>query len=377
MIAENPGFLLWIATTVGLCWILPGRALPFVLVATCGAYLVAYSPWSLLALAMVTACCGLTLIYGKGRHGYVLASIAFSCALFIAYRAFRPSSGLNEDVALLGFAFYILRAIHILLESYSGRLKTPGWAELICWLWFLPTLQVGPIHRFQPFQRDLVRRRWDADLFAKGLQRILFGFLKIVFLANYLVGRNLSGALNGMDPGSWWYHYLDSLKYGLILYFKFAGYSDIAIGFSLLIGFRVMENFNYPFLAQDISDFWRRWHISLSSWCRDYVYMPVFAMTRIPAVAAVATMLVLGLWHEVSVRYLLWGLWHGVGIAVCQQWQRSSTARVFNSGLLGKIWSPLAAFVTLNFVILSFVITSAASLADMWQRWRVLLWISP
>ena len=261
MIAENPGFLLWMATTVGLCWILPRRALPFVLVATCGAYLAAYSPWSLLALAMVTACCGLTLINGKGRHGYVLASIAFSCALFIAYRAFRPSSGLNEDLALLGFAFYILRAIHILLESYSGRLKTPGWAELICWLWFLPTLQVGPIHRFQPFQRDLVRRRWDADLFANGLQRILFGFLKIVFLANYLVGRNFSGTLNGMDPSSWWYHYLDSLRYGLILYFKFAGYSDIAIGFSLLIGFRVMENFNYPFLAKDISDFWRRWHI--------------------------------------------------------------------------------------------------------------------
>ena len=138
-----------------------------------------------------------------------------------------------------------------------------------------------------------------------------------------------------------------------------------------------MENFNFPFLARDISDFWRRWHISLSSWCRDYVYLPVFSITRIPAIAAIATMLVLGLWHELSWRYLLWGLWHGIGIAVCQQWQRTNTAVLVNSGVSGKIWAPIALFVTLNFVIFSFVITSADSIPEMMQRWRTLLWLLP
>jgi len=377
LIAENPWFLVWMAATVVVCWALPRRALPLSLLASCSIYLAAYSPWSLLALTIVTACTGLALINGKGRHAYVLAAVALSALLFIAYRAFRPTSESDSDFALLGFAFYVLRAIHVLLDSYSGKLKAPGWAELISWLWFLPTLPVGPINRFQPFQLDLMRRRWDAELFASGLQRILWGYLKIVFVANYLVGGKFSSWLHSMDQSTWSYNYLDSLRYGLDLYFKFAGYSDIAIGFSLLLGFRVMENFNFPFLARDISDFWRRWHISLSSWCRDYVYMPIFAVTRAPAIAALATMLVLGLWHEVSARYLLWGLWHGVGIAICQQWQRSATAKTVNSGLSGKLWSPISGFITINFVILSFVITGAPSLADMWQRWKILLWISP
>src|SRR5690606_22484260 len=98
------------------------------------------------------------------------------------------------------------------------------------------------------------------------------------------------------------------------LYFKFSGYSDIAIGVSRLLGFRVMENFHYPFIAQNIGDFWKRWHISLSSWCRDYAYMPVWSRLRNGALAALASMLILGLWHELSWRYLAWGLYHGAGI---------------------------------------------------------------
>jgi len=373
VIAENPFFLLWIAAVVVSGWLFPQRWLPAVLASSCGIFLFIYSPWSLVTLAGITLIVGLTIIHGNGHRTVLLGAIAASCLILVAYRAIFQHQGIADQALLLGFAFYILRAIHILLDDYMGRLNRPGWIELVSWLWFLPTLQVGPIHRFQPFQRELQRRRWDSTLFAQGLLRIMWGFFKIIVLANYLVDVKFVYWLNSLDQQGWWFNYLDTLRYGMNLYFKFAGYSDIAIGFSLLLGFRVMENFNFPFLARDISDFWRRWHISLSSWCRDYVYLPVFSITRVPAIAAVATMLVLGLWHELSWRYLLWGLWHGIGIAVCQQWQRSHAAVQVNSGISGKIWAPIALFITLNFVILSFVITSADSIPEMMQRWRTLL----
>lgn len=377
MIAEEPLFLLWVVLTVAISWAIPNRLIPVSLSLICAAYLGFYSPLSLVALMAVTLVAGLALISFKGRHGFVLSAIVMCCLIFVGYRLSSTTSELLYGVGLLGFAFYILRAIHILVESYTGRLAEPGWRELFVYLWFLPTLQVGPIHRFQPFQRDLFRRRWDSQVFSRGMQRMLWGYAKIVVLANYVVNNKYDAWVSSFHYDSWLYHYLDTLQYGLSLYFTFAGYSDIAIGFALLLGFRIMENFNFPFLAQNISDFWRRWHISLSSWCRDYVYMPVFSLTRVPALAAIATMLVLGLWHELSLRYLLWGIWHGVGIAICQRWQRSETASRLNTGPFAKAWAPLAAFITLNFVILSFVITGADSIAEMRDRWQVLLGMTP
>ena len=377
MTVENPQFLLWVALTVLVSWVMPRRQLPALLSLSCAGFLGIYAPISLLSLTGITLVVGLALINGKGRHGLVLSAIAICGAVFVGYRLWSAAPEELGVIGLLGFAFYVLRAIHLLLESYSGRLVALSWQELIAYLWFLPTLQVGPIHRFQPFQRDLFRRRWDSEAFSQGLRRILWGYVKIVVLANYLVNNKYASWIGALDPDSWWYHYLDTLQYGLNLYFKFAGYSDIAIGFALMLGFRVMENFNFPYLARDISDFWRRWHISLSSWCRDYVYMPVFSITRVPALAAIATMLVLGLWHELSLRYLLWGIWHGAGIAICQRWQRSEAAQSLNKGPLAAVWAPFAAFVTLNFVILSFVITGAESISAMLDRWQVLLGIAP
>jgi len=355
----------------------PNRLLPAAWFLLCALYLAIYSPVSLLALGLVSVIAGLALITGKGRHGLVLAAVAACVLLFVSYRAMSAGTDLVDTLGVLGFAYYVLRVIHVLLEAYAGRLPAMRWKDLINYLWFLPTLQVGPIHRYPAFHRDLFRRRWDNEIFARGMQRILWGYAKIVILANYLVNDKLANWVSSLDNGSWWFHYLDTLQYGLNLYFKFAGYSDIAIGFSLLIGFRVIENFNFPYLARDIADFWRRWHISLSSWCRDYVYTPVFSVTRVPALAAIATMLVLGLWHELSLRYLLWGIWHGVGIALCQKWKRSNAATAMNEGILGMVWAPVALFITLNFVILSFVITGADTIPEMMDRWRVLLLINP
>jgi D-alanyl-lipoteichoic acid acyltransferase DltB (MBOAT superfamily) len=167
--------------------------------------------------------------------------------------------------------------------------------------------------------------------------------------------------------------YLDCFRYGLNLYLQFAGFSDVAIGFGLLLGFRIAENFRSPFLAPNIAEFWRRWHITLSSWCRDYVYMPVAASTRRPVPAILAAMLVLGLWHELSPRFLAWGLYHGAGIAVFRVFDRARPAlRVTRSQTGRLLVKGLAVFLTLNFVMLSFVITKERGLGAAFGVYKVM-----
>ncbi len=264
----------------------------------------------------------------------------------------------------LGAAFYTLRAIHYLLASVQHQLPSHRLADYLRYMFFPPALLIGPIQRFTEFEREARRCRFDWHYFSAGLERLLFGYAKIVLLANYLVAGKLAYWI-GLLPEGAMQSYLSCLEYGLNLYFKFAGYSDIAIGFALLLGVRLPENFNFPFLAQNIGEFWKRWHISVSTWCRDHVNYPLYARFRSPAIAAIAAMLVLGLWHETSARYLLWGAYHGVGIMIWQRWRAVE---------LPVIWVPnrhvgmfISWLVTFNFVIIGFAITSAPDVTHAMQ----------
>ena len=212
-------------------------------------------------------------------------------------------------------------------------------------------------------------------MFSLGMERILYGYVKIVFIANFLVNRELADfILVNPGMGDALVEYLLCLKYGLNLYFQFAGYSDIAIGFALLLGFRVEENFHFPFLAVNINDFWKRWHMTLSSWCRDYIYISIRAFRGNAALAVILAMLVLGIWHELSWRYIIWGLYHGVGIALWQgfQWMKSRFSHPF-AGNMGMPGTLLAWLLTMNFVILGFAITRAPDLESAWRALRTIL----
>ena len=173
---------------------------------------------------------------------------------------------------------------------------------------FFPTITIGPINRFEDFLRSERRLRWDNAQFAKGLERILYGYAKVVILANWLIGVQLLPLINQVAPESPAVSLLlDSASYGFLLYFTFAGFSDIAIGLSFLFGYQVGENFNRPFLKPNIGEFWQSWHMSLSAWCRQYVFLPMYTKTRNLAIAMVSAMMTLGLWHEFSFRFLLLG----------------------------------------------------------------------
>ena len=371
--SEQPIFLIWLGAVVAGSWLVPARWVGTFLAIASGMFLAIYAPWSLLTLFVITLLCGLAIRHADSYSAAIPSVIALFIGFFLLYRFLNQQTDVLVGITLLGMAFYILRATHLLIECYAGRQNQVSWSQLVSWLWFLPTLQVGPIHRFAPFQRDLMRRRWDSHLFSSGLERLVIGFFKVIVLGNYLINIKYNQWLSQFPPDSWWYHYFDSMRYGLYLYFKFAGYSDIAIGFALLLGFRVAENFNFPFLATNISDFWNRWHITLSSWCRDYVYTPILAHYRQPALAAISSMLVLAVWHELSLQYLLWGIWHGAGIALYQVWATTPVRHRLNQGRLSAVWKVIAVFLTVNFVILSFTFTGTESFEDSVSRWKILL----
>ena len=366
----SSNFMLWVAAVVILYLPLPRQyQMHFVSLATF-AFLLTFSPWSALTLVGMLGVSYFVMQHWSNRTGMVLLVIFCISSLLVVYKYLLrqvPSvSGQSPDWLLLGASFYVLRVIHYIIERYKGTLQRHGFTDYLNYMLFLPMIVVGPINRFDEFLREQRRRRWDSQLFAAGLERILYGYVKVVLFAGYFVNDILHSYTTSFSARDIWLPgYLSCLEYGLDLYFKFSGYSDIAIGFALLLGIRVSENFHYPFLQPNIARFWKSWHISLSSWCRDYVYMPIAAQYRRPFMGIIASMLILGLWHELSTRYVLWGIYHGLGIAAWQYFQHVkpqwlSPAR----GPMASVVHGFSIFITFNFVVLSFQITKSVDIAS-------------
>ena len=296
------------------------------------------------------------------RRFRAAATTATIVAIVLTYAILLWGSAHKTGLALflpLGMAYYVLRTIHYLTEANLQRLRPHTLVDYATYQFLPSTLLFGPIHRFDEFQRDLARRRWAEAEISRGLGRILVGGLKVVLIGNYLISARLGySPATDLTSGTLAQIYRDNLLYWGNLYFQFGGYSDVAIGFALLMGFTIRENFNWPFLARNIGDFWRRWHMSLSTWCRDYVYMPAMAATRAHLLAISASMLTLGLWHAISLHYILWALYHALGLTF---WRRFSAWTGPTVEALPKaarmIWTGAAIVITLHFVIFSFVAT--------------------
>ena len=365
----------WMVLTVAGYWLLPERLRDPWLSGVSLAFLLIHAPLSaviLLGFALGTYYFTRSDPMSGTRALAICAGILFVLVYYKLQISIEFADALTTVAIPLGLSYYSFRCVHYVIERYKGTLAPHSAGDIGSYLFFLPTLLAGPIHRFGPFHRDMKRRRWNPGLFAEGLERILYGYVKIAFLSNYVVSQGLDRLvtdLNGDHPAA--SAYLSVVNGGLNGYLQFSGYSDIAIGFGLLLGYRVMENFNWPFLRRNIAEFWGSWHISLSSWSRDYVYMVVIALARRPALAAVASMLVIGLWHELSYRYLLWGLYNGIGIVAWQQFQRLKP-------LLPRVESPAVARVlhgasvvlTFHFVIFGFVLVHEPTLGQALAVYR-------
>lgn len=373
--------ILYAVVAVGLlalvpaAWLLPGRAQVSALAGVTAAFLLAVAPLSA-GLLLGTAATSFFVfrLHSLPRSLPVLLAVGQAVAVWAVFKAEFPqrTGWLTQAGVPLGLSYYAFRQIHYAVERWKQTLPRHDFADYLRYLFFLPTLLVGPINRFPDFLRDERRRRWDAALFSTGLERILYGFVKIVVLGNALLTGKLGLFVLDLEPA----HptlaaYLGAWRFVLNAYAQFAGYSDVAIGLALLLGFRIPENFNAPFLAPNPNEFWRRYHTTLSAWCRDYVFAPVLSLTRRPALAIAASMLVLGGWHEWSARYLLWGAVQGGGILVGHQTQRWLVA----SGVQARFPKPVrwgGVLVTAHFFTFSCLLVQHDTLAEAGRAFKTI-----
>ena len=298
--------------------------------------------WSLLILVFVTVL--QWLLWRPGFIKYKRLRLMLSILLpLLPLVVYKIEHKINDWVVPLGLSYFAFRQIHVAFEYYKGQLTKLTLEDYFQYLLFLPVILIGPIHRIQQMQRSLRRLKWQPADFSEGLERILYGMVKINFFGNYLFTNKFHEWANTIDV-PFLKNYVRLIAFTGNAYMQFAGYSDLAIGMGLLWGIRVMENFNHPFMATNMQDFWTRWHISLSGWCKDYVFQPILAFGRNRWLALVAAMLVLALWHEISWRYILWGVFHSLLILLTVIIRRNSPSfsnyinHHYFGRWLGRLW---------------------------------------
>jgi len=269
----------------------------------------------------------------------------------------------------LGISYFTFKFVHYVIECRRNTLPAHDVWDFLCYSSLFSIFSAGPIERFGNLQPQLASSRFDAASISYGLQRILFGMLKKVLVVDFLLVEALDRiSVEASAPqGHAWYALFAFLWCRFLFgYLDFSAYSDLAIGTSRLFGLRVIENFDWPVLRRNLSEFWRSWHMSLSSWCRDYVYFPVFGATRNPKIAVYASMIVLGYWHGPDLGWILWGAWHATGLAVWQNWQTFKRRHhsVFGTGRGNLLTDAAGTLLTINYVVIGGVWIAADNVVD-------------
>ena len=216
----------------------------------------------------------------------------------------------------IGISFYTFQILSYVIDVYRGTVKVQkNIINLATYIVLFPQLIAGPIVRYETIEYELNNRKENLELFTSGIKRFILGLGKKVIIANnvaLIADTIYSKPINEIGTVLLW---IAAVSYALQIYFDFSGYSDMAIGLGQMFGFNFLENFNYPYIADSITDFWRRWHISLSTWFKDYVYIPLGG-NRVSKIKWIRNILIVwtltGLWHGASWNFVCWGLYFGV-----------------------------------------------------------------
>lgn len=305
-------------------------------------------------------CVGISLGASLGILGY------FKYANFFLWNINAMIAGNFQPLDLIlpvGISFYTFQSVSYIIDVYKGRVEpTRTWLEYAFFLSFFPALVAGPIVRADYFIPQIAHPRHATrrEIWL-GLWMIILGVVKKAIIADYIAQYNdlifqSPGAYSGFES------LMGVLGYTMQIYCDFSGYSDMAIGIAMIMGFRLAQNFNFPYKATNVTDFWRRWHISLSTWLRDYVYIPLGGNrhgTGRTYLNNFITMVVGGLWHGAAWRFVFWGAMHGAGLAVHKA-SKPITRR------MGSSWPVRAAgwLLTFSFVAALWVYFRADSWRD-------------
>jgi alginate O-acetyltransferase complex protein AlgI len=255
----------------------------------------------------------------------------------------------------IGISFYTFQVLSYTVDVYRGAApvqKNP--VTLATYITLFPQLIAGPIVRYNTIARDLVARKHSLDLFAEGVLRFVVGLGKKVLIANNigLVWESVMATANPSVLLSW----LGIIAFAFQIYFDFSGYSDMAIGLGRMLGFRYQENFNFPYISQSITGFWRRWHISLSQWFRDYLYISLGG-NRVSRLKWIRNMFIVwsltGFWHGAAWNFVVWGAYFGVLLVA---------ERLVLGRILERLPKPMRHAYTLLLVLISWVVFQLTSL---------------
>ena len=369
---QSPTYWLTLAASVAVFWALPPAWRLRFLATVSAAYIASFAPLAAGGAFAWAALFYLLPAWAQERRlrrwasGLVIAILGY--LFWHKYlpplrNAFEAAPALRDFAVPLGISYLAVKLVHYAVERSRGKLPAHGFGDFACYILLFPIFTAGPVERFDHFVAAR-EPKWNPALAAEGLTRIAHGLIKRFLLCEALLSpslgldRGAAGLLARLDqlgPLEVWSFFLLSFLY---LYLEFSAYTDIAVGSARLFGLRILENFNWPILATSLADFWRRWHMSLSQWCRDYVYLPMIGWSRNPYVASYASFAVMGLWHAGSLHWLAWGLAHASGLAVYTRWtrlrqqRRWTPARGPAAGVAG--WAGTMAFVTVVSAIPAF-----------------------
>ena len=317
-------------------------------------------------------------LYAKRRKILLVITLVFNLGLLGVYKyaGFAAENlyallGIQREpphfLLPLGISFFTFQALSYVIDAYRGKVPVQrNFAYLLLYISFFPQLVAGPIVRYETIQEQILHREHTLVRAGDGCRRFLLGLCKKVLLANQLAA--FADTVfdlphrNAASVTAW----LALLAYALQIYFDFSGYSDMAIGLAKIFGFDFEENFNYPYIAKSVSEFWRRWHISLGSWFRDYVYFPLGG-SRVGRAKEYRNLFVVwfltGLWHGASWNFVFWGLYFAVFIALERLWLGKILQK---NKLFAHIYLPLVA-------LLGWVFFRANGLLDALSYFKLLV----
>jgi len=322
---------------------------------------------------------------GKGKMAASYAAIVLIFVIFIilknqaltsfASQTLRGWAGQSMalsgsvDIRWFGFSYIAFRLVHTLWDFQKKRLPDVSLQSYFNYVLFFPTLSAGPIDRLERFVKDhdaVIQKADPTGDIVSGGKRLALGFFKKFFVADSLaiIALNSTNITQVRSAGWLW---VLLYAYAFQIYFDFSGYSDIAIGLGKIMGINIPENFNHPYLKPNITQFWNNWHMTLTQWVRTYLFNPLTRSLRtshfknmpvlIMFIGQLATMSFIGLWHGISINFLIWGLWHGLGLFLQNRW--SNRFHGIGERISGrfpvKVWQGLSIFITFNYVSIGWI----------------------
>lgn len=373
MLFSSISFLYYfLPLTLGLYFVVPGRLKNSVLLL---ASLVFYGwgepkyVWLMILSIMLGYGFGLLVEkYRSKRAGKMLCALSIGVSLsFLLYfkyanffiRNFHAATGMEIPFLRLslpiGISFYTFQIISYTADVYRGEMAQKNPVRLAAYIAMFPQLIAGPIIRYRDIAKQLAGREHSWCGAAYGIRRFVLGLAKKILIANQL--GELCDIFRMSGEKSVLFYWMYAVAFGLHIYFDFSGYSDMAIGLGRLFGFRFPENFNYPYISASITEFWRRWHISLGTWFRDYVYIPMGGNRKgrgRQLINILVVWMLTGFWHGAEWNFVLWGIFFALLLTAEKLWILKELEK---SRILSHIY-------TLFFVMISFVIFNAGNIGQ-------------